>query len=51
LPGGTEEIHEILKSEDPVSGLRFEFGTSRMGRRSVKHATTTFDVILVDHVV
>jgi hypothetical protein len=43
LPGETEESHEKTKSGQPVSGPRFEPGTSRIRIRCVNHLTTTFD--------
>jgi hypothetical protein len=39
---GTEEKHETPQSGEPMSGPRFETGTSRIGTRIVNHSTTTF---------
>jgi hypothetical protein len=42
LPGGTEERHEQPYWGQPVSGPRFEPGTSQIRSRNVIYATTTF---------
>jgi hypothetical protein len=44
FPGGAEGNHEKSQSLWPVSGPRFEPGTSRIRSRSVNHLTMTLGV-------
>jgi hypothetical protein len=41
LPGGTKENHENPQSAHPVSGPRFEPGTSLIRCRSANHSAAT----------
>jgi hypothetical protein len=49
--GGAEEIHEKPQSVKPISGTRFEPGTSQIRNRSINHSTTTLGAWLLDCVI
>jgi hypothetical protein len=51
LPVGTEENHEKPQSGQPVSGPRFEPGTSWIQSRSANHSTTTFGRMVWNKVI
>jgi hypothetical protein len=48
LPGRTEETHEKRQSGYPLTGSRFETGTSRIITRSANHPAVTFNALRND---